>query len=169
MVHTGFLKKTLGVKPQTSTLAVCGECGRFPLELRQKELALKYWCRLLKLPIDNPLHIVYKKLIQHHTFYRIWCSVVFDILRSLGSDNLLEAQADLNVADIDRFNSKSKLSLQNSHADCWRNEIQNINKSTRGSGHFHFFTFRSECGCNRPGQAFPRDHYCNFQNVTLPF
>ena len=28
---------------------------------------------------------------------------------------------------------------------------------------------RSECSCNRPGQAFPRDHYCNFQNVTLPF
>ena len=27
----------------------------------------------------------------------------------------------------------------------------------------------SECSCNRPGQAFQRDHYCNFQNVTLPF
>ena len=23
--------------------------------------------------------------------------------------------------------------------------------------------------CNRPVHAFPRDHYCNFQNVTLPF
>ena len=67
VVHTGFLKKTLGAKPQTSTLAVYGECGRFPLELRQKELTLKYWRRLLKLPIDNPLHIVYKKLIQLHT------------------------------------------------------------------------------------------------------
>ena len=38
-----------------------------------------------------------------------------------------------------------------------------------------FFTFGpcvgagSECSCNRPGQAFPRYHYCNFQNVTLPF
>ena len=27
----------------------------------------------------------------------------------------------------------------------------------------------SECTCNRPGQTFPRDHYCNFQNVTLSF
>ena len=27
----------------------------------------------------------------------------------------------------------------------------------------------SECSCNRPGQAFPRDHYWSFQNVTLPF
>ena len=68
VVHTGFLKKTLGVKPQTSTLAVYGECGRFPLELRQKELTLKYWCRLLKLPVDNQLHIVYKKLIQLHNW-----------------------------------------------------------------------------------------------------
>ena len=23
--------------------------------------------------------------------------------------------------------------------------------------------------CNRPVHAFPRDHYCSFQNVTLPF
>ena len=128
VVHTGFLKKTLGVKLQTSTLAVYGECGRFPLELRQKELTLKYWRRLLKLPIDNPLHIVYKKLIQLHTLNRNWCSVVFDILRSLGFENLLEAEADLNVADIDGFNRKLKLSLQNSYADYWRNEIRNINE-----------------------------------------
>ena len=32
------------------------------------------------------------------------------------------------MADIDRFNSKLKLSLQNSYADYWRNEIRNINK-----------------------------------------
>ena len=88
----------------------------------------KYWCRLLKLPIDNPLHIVYKKLIQLHTLNRNWCSVVFDILQSLGFENVLEAQTDINVADIDRFNSKLKLSLQNSYADYWRNEIRNINK-----------------------------------------
>ena len=101
VVHTGFLKKTLGVKPQTSTLAVYGECGRSPLELRQKEVTLKYWRRLLKLHINNLLHIVYKKLIQLHTLNRNWGSVVFDILQSLGFENLLEAQADLNVADID--------------------------------------------------------------------
>ena len=60
VVHTGFLKKTLGVKQQTKTLSLYGECGRYPLELRQKELIVKYWCRLLKLPTDNPLQIVYK-------------------------------------------------------------------------------------------------------------
>ena len=128
MVHTGFLKKTLGVKPQTSTLAVYGEYGRIPLELRQKEVPLKYRCRLLKLPIDNTLHIIYKKLIQLHTLNRNSCSVVFDMSSALGSENLLEAQADVNVADIDRFNCKLKISLRNSYADYWRNEIRNINK-----------------------------------------
>ena len=123
MVHTGFLKRTLGVN-------LCCILGMraIPLELRQKELKLKYWFRLLKLPVDNPLHIVYKKLIQLHTLNRNWCSVVSDILRSLGFENLLEAEDDLNVADIDKFNSKLKLSLQNSYADYWRNEIRNINK-----------------------------------------
>ena len=53
---------------------------------------------------------------------------MFDILRSLGFENLLEAEADLKVADIDRCNTKLKSSLQNSYADYWRNEIRNINK-----------------------------------------
>ena len=128
VVHTGFLKRTLRVKPQMPTLAVYGEWWRFPLELRQKELTLMYWCRLLKLPVDKPLHIVYKKLIQLHTLNRNWCSVSSDILRSLGFENRLEAEADLNVADIDKFNYKLKLSLQNSYVDYWRNEIRNIHK-----------------------------------------
>ena len=41
VVPTGFLKKTLGVKQRTKTLAIYGECGRFPLELRQKEVLLR--------------------------------------------------------------------------------------------------------------------------------
>ena len=37
VVHTCFLKKTLGVKQLSKTLSIYGECGRCPLELRQKE------------------------------------------------------------------------------------------------------------------------------------
>ena len=62
VIHTGFIKKTLGVKKQTSTLTVYGQCGRYPLEIRQKELFIKFWCRLLGLQPENPLQIVYKEL-----------------------------------------------------------------------------------------------------------
>mgnify|MGYP006876879319 CR=1 FL=1 len=41
-VHTTFIKRVLGVKIQTSNLAVYGETGRFPIELRQKEMTIKY-------------------------------------------------------------------------------------------------------------------------------
>ena len=39
--YLSYLKKVLRVKKQTSTLAVYGEFGRCPLEIRQKELLLK--------------------------------------------------------------------------------------------------------------------------------
>ena len=48
-VHTTFIKRVLGVKIQTSNLAVYGETGRFPIELRQKEMTIKYWCRIVTL------------------------------------------------------------------------------------------------------------------------
>ena len=129
VVHTGFLKKTLGVKQQTKTLALYGECGRYLLELRQKELIVKYWCRLIKLPTDNPPQIVYKKLSQLHSMNnRNWCSIVFDILRSLGYENLLETHDEQRMTGIDSFSSKIRLSLQNSYAEYWENEIRNISK-----------------------------------------
>ena len=56
------------------------------------------------------------------------CSIVFDILRSLGSENLLEAHVDQRVTDIDSFSSEIRLSLQNSYAEYWENEIQIIFK-----------------------------------------
>ena len=129
VVHTGFLKKTLGVKQQTKTLAIYGECGRYPLELRQKELIVKYWCRLLKLPTENTLQIVCKKLSQLHSMNnRNWCSIVFDTLRSLGYENLLETHVEQRMTGIYSFSSKIRLSLQNSYAEYWENEIRNISK-----------------------------------------
>ena len=39
-VSLSYMKSSLGVKIQTSTLAVYGETGRFPLLLRQQEMLL---------------------------------------------------------------------------------------------------------------------------------
>ena len=42
-------------------------------------------------------------------------------------------------------------------------------RAPRATGAQHPSPAGSECSCNRPWQAFPRDHYCSFQNVTLTF
>ena len=61
-VHTQYIKQALGVKTQTSTLAVYGETGRYPMILRQQYLTIKYWLRLISLKPDNILSQLYTDL-----------------------------------------------------------------------------------------------------------
>ena len=63
-LHLCYIKRSLGVKISTSTLAVFGETGRFPLILQHKESILKYWFRLLSLPQDTLLRNVYVELMH---------------------------------------------------------------------------------------------------------
>ena len=46
-VHVRFLKQILGVRLQTSNIAVYGELGRFPLAILRKIRILKYWYKIL--------------------------------------------------------------------------------------------------------------------------
>ena len=59
---------------------------------------------------------------------RNWCTIVFDILRSLWYENLLETHVEQRMAGIDNLSSEIRLSLQNSYAEQWENEIRNISK-----------------------------------------
>ncbi len=58
----GYLKRLLGVRPQTPTLAVYGELGRHPLKYRLEMNKLKYLHRVNNLPDTSITKIVYKKL-----------------------------------------------------------------------------------------------------------
>ena len=53
----------LGVRSQTSTLAICGDTGPlFPLLLKQHVQTLKYWARFIALPDNHILKNAYKCL-----------------------------------------------------------------------------------------------------------
>ncbi len=58
----GYLKRLLGVRPQTPTLAVYGELGRHPLIYRLEMNKLKYLHRVNNLPDTSITKIVYRKL-----------------------------------------------------------------------------------------------------------
>jgi hypothetical protein len=47
-VHLKLLKQVSGVRPQTSTSAVLGEFGRFPLTVYRKIRIVKFWYRIMK-------------------------------------------------------------------------------------------------------------------------
>ena len=45
-IQLKFLKRMLGVRRQTSSLAVYGDTGQFPIIVLQQISVLKYWCHI---------------------------------------------------------------------------------------------------------------------------
>ena len=62
-VHVKFLKQILGVRRQTSNIAVYGEVGRVPLSILRKVRILKYWHKILT-SNDTLLYKVYKQQVN---------------------------------------------------------------------------------------------------------
>ena len=88
-LHLCYIERCLGVKISTTTLAVFGETGRFPLILQHKESILKYWFRLLSLPQDTLLRNVYVELMYTESCgQRSWCQIVRDTLNEYQMANL---------------------------------------------------------------------------------
>ena len=61
-LHLTYLKRAWGVKSQASNLAIYGETGCYPLKVRQETLVIGYWLKLMTLPANNPLKLVYGDL-----------------------------------------------------------------------------------------------------------
>ena len=80
-VQLKYLKQILGVKQQTSTLAVYGETGRFPLLLRQRLALIKYWSRVISMDPSSVLKCVYNEIYDlHKQGHFTWCSKVYNVL-----------------------------------------------------------------------------------------
>ena len=62
-VHVKFLKQILGVRRQTSNIAVYGELGRVPLYVLRKIRILKYWFKILNSQ-DSLLYKVYTQQVN---------------------------------------------------------------------------------------------------------
>ena len=75
-LQTIYLKRALGIKVQTSNLAVFGKTGRYPLIVKQEKLVLGYWLKLMTIFTTNPLRIVYDKLYRlSNAGHLTWCTV----------------------------------------------------------------------------------------------
>ena len=80
-IHVKFIKSTLGVKKQTTTPAIYGDTGRFPLIIRQHIKAVKYWCRILDLSQNHPVRNAYNMLLElDGTGLTNWCSRIRSVL-----------------------------------------------------------------------------------------
>lgn len=124
-VHITFLKQIMGVKTQTSSLTVYGETGRYPLELRQKEMAVKYWVRLIQLNDNDPLKHIYKELLRVHiSGGNTWCKTVMSVLHSIDHINLWEAHIDgVETISVKPLLSKLKVTLEQQYKSTWYSDI----------------------------------------------
>ena len=67
--HLNFCHAMFGVNKQTSTPAVMGDTGRFPLLLRQKTIG--YWIRIVSLSEHHHLKVAYQCLLNSHLEGRV--------------------------------------------------------------------------------------------------
>ena len=94
-VHLRFLKQILGVRKQTSNVAVYGELGRFPLFVLRKIRILKYWFKILTAP-DSLLYKVYLQQVTYLNIdanFNCWAQCVRNLLNELGFSYLWDFQS----------------------------------------------------------------------------
>ena len=83
-IQLGYLKNVLGVRRQTSTLAIYAETGRFPLHIRQKVNTVNYWARLASLPEYDILHKCLNIQESLHARGQTnWCTHVRNIIEGI--------------------------------------------------------------------------------------
>ena len=92
-VQLRFLKMSLSVNSNASSLAVYGDTGRYSLLVRQSSKAIKYWARIVQMKNDSLVKMVYDGLLDlDNAGFSNWCSNIRNCLCDLGYENLWNDQ-----------------------------------------------------------------------------
>ena len=127
-----ILKKSIGVSQSTSTPAVLGETGRFPLHLRQEDSLLKLWARINLLPRTNILYKVYTDLLQLHIEgHDTWPGRVKAIFSKYGTDDRKIDDGLTTPAEYHNFLKTFREIRHYRYAQNWLSKIRNNEKSTK--------------------------------------
>jgi hypothetical protein len=85
-----FMKRMLKLRPQTPTLAVLGEIGEYPVSVKLALRVIKYWLRLINLPVN---HVARKMfcLLQSldNVGFTTWVTHLKKILTKYGLEDLI--------------------------------------------------------------------------------
>ena len=92
-----FIKRALKLRPQTSTLAVLGEVGEYPLSIRLALRVIKYWMSLMALPHE---HIARKMLVlleeMDNIGYVTWVTRLRKILAKFELNDIINTPLSSN-------------------------------------------------------------------------
>ncbi len=123
-----YFKRLLHVRPNTPTLAVYGELGVHPIQVRLKCNVLKYLHRVSHMPSNSPIHWVYQELFKLSQENKdCWVTRAFKIFEDFSK---------LSGLKFDNFRKKSKLQvkkllkfhLQDEYEEKWSGELDLCNE-----------------------------------------
>ena len=122
-LHLKFLKNILGVRPQTTTVAVYGELACYPLDIRFKIRTIKYWCKLVNKPKNSLPRLAYSMLFSlWESGFTTYLSHIYDILKDCNLEQYFEYSYFTNW-EISLIVSQIKVQLQSTYVNRWRMEI----------------------------------------------
>ena len=125
-IHLKFIKSTLGVRQQTSSPAIYGDTGRFPLIIRQRIKAVKYWCRIIDLSQNHPVRNAYNMLLElDATGFTNWRSRIRSVLEQTRLDQAWETQ---HIGNANKFMLSFEDSIIRIFTQRWRQDIESSSK-----------------------------------------
>lgn len=127
-VHMYACKRFLGVKQSSSNHVVRGECGRFPMYIYTYKRAIKYWCKITKMPDCRYVKKCYNLLFLDCTNGRTnWVTKVKNILFRFGFGYVWEQQF---VNNIPSFISKFESRLKTTYEQDWHASLTLSSKAS---------------------------------------
>jgi len=98
-VSLEFIKLILGVKPNTCTIMVYGESGRYPIDIDAQCNAIKFYVRLHTMSPNSIVKQVFNQLVRLHELgFHTWVTDIHDLLNEYDihiDENNLDSLASL--------------------------------------------------------------------------
>ncbi len=133
-VQTFAMKRFLSVPLHSSNKLLYGETGRYPLFIRTAVKCIKYWIRLIRLPLSRLCRQTYDMLLIQHNQGRInWVSKVQQILNENGFGIVWLCQG---VGYEERFVAEFKDRIMSCYKQNWHSDIEGNEK------YKWFYTFK---------------------------
>ena len=120
-VQLEYCKKILGVRGNTINCAALGECGRRPLAVHYMSKCVKYWLKLIQMPVNRYPHVCYNMLRSYDDSGKIsWATHVKMLLYKYGFGHVWLSQG---VGDEIMFLKNFKQRLSDCFAQDWHHDI----------------------------------------------
>ena len=119
-VHRRFCKFALGLPQSATNLAIYGELGRFPLEIRRNAIIIKFWLRLATNWDISPLLKEAYLLLSSLPSAKSWLSQIINLLDRTGFGNVW-----LNPTSVDPtgFISDFSRRCEDQYIQSWESEL----------------------------------------------